>query len=151
MLAEKMNFSDREISTVKWAGLVHDIGKILIPNEILKKPTKLNEAEYALIKKHPEYGAKVLFASEEVKEVATIVNYHHERWDGTGYPEGLKGEEIPLVSRVISVADAFDAMISDRPYRKGLSIHNAREEIRKNSGTQFDPEIVEIFLEIDFH
>jgi putative nucleotidyltransferase with HDIG domain len=149
LIARQMGLSDKSVSTIKWAGLVHDIGKILIPKEILTKPSNLNGEEYSIIKKHPEYGAKVLRASEEISEVASIVRYHHERWDGNGYPDGIKGVEIPLESRIIAVADSLDAMISNRPYRKGLPLETARDEIVKNSGTQFDPEVVRVFLEID--
>jgi putative nucleotidyltransferase with HDIG domain len=147
-IAKQMNLSTRQLSTVKWSGLVHDIGKILIPKEILNKPGKLNLEEYELIKNHPEYGAKVLFEADEISEVANIVKYHHERWDGTGYPDGLKAKEIPLESRVICVADTYDAMVSDRPYRKGLAPDIAVEEILKYSGKQFDPDVVQAFLQI---
>ncbi|HPJ89363.1 MAG TPA: HD domain-containing protein [Thermotogota bacterium] len=147
-IAQKMELGEREISTIKWAGLVHDIGKILIPKEILNKPDKLNPDEYAIIRKHPEYGAKVLSEAEEISEVANIVKYHHERWDGTGYPDGFAGQAIPLESRIISVADTYDAMISDRPYRKGLAHEIAKIEIVKHSGIQFDPKVVEAFLRL---
>ncbi|HQI79463.1 MAG TPA: HD-GYP domain-containing protein, partial [Petrotogaceae bacterium] len=145
-IARAMDMNRQDVLMVYWAGLVHDIGKILIPQAILNKPSNLTDAEYEEIKKHPEYGYIFLKKQEELKQIAEIVRYHHERFDGKGYPKGLKGEEIPLFSRIISVADAYDAIISLRPYRAPLSAEQAREEIFKNSGTQFDPKIVSVFF-----
>jgi len=145
-IARAMDMNRQDVLMVYWAGLVHDIGKILIPQAILNKPSKLTDIEYEEIKKHPEYGYIFLKKQGELKQIAEIVRYHHERFDGKGYPKGLKGEEIPLFSRIISVADAYDAIISLRPYRAPLSAEQAREEIFKNSGTQFDPKIVSVFF-----
>jgi polar amino acid transport system substrate-binding protein len=145
-LAEKMGYSKEGIQKIYWAGLVHDIGKILIPNSLLSKPGKLSGEEFDQLKKHPEYGAKVLESSQELKEIVTIVRYHHERWDGSGYPEGLSGTRIPEESRILAIADAFDAMTSNRPYRGSLSWEYAMSEIKTCAGKQFDPEMAKIFV-----
>lgn len=148
MLAEKLGLNDEMIKKTYWAALVHDIGKIVIPSSILNKVGKLTIEEFEVIKKHPVYGHDFLSTSSELRELAKYVLYHHERWDGKGYPSGLTGEEIPVISRIISVADAWDAMTSDRPYRKGLTIENAKNELIEHSGMQFDPNIVRRFIEI---
>jgi len=109
---------------------------------------KLTKEEYEIVKKHPTLGEQVINQMSYLKDLAPIVRHHHEKWDGTGYPDGLKGKEIPLLSRILAVADAFDAMTSDRSYRKALSIEEALNEIKKNSGIQFDPEIVDAFLDV---
>ena len=114
---------------------------------MLNKPGKLNDEEWAQIKRHPEIGYRILCSSSEMLELANCILAHHERWDGTGYPKGLKEEAIPLNSRIIAIADSYDAMTSKRPYRNALSQEIAIEEIRKNAGTQFDPEIAKIFIE----
>jgi len=132
------------VSRVFWSGMVHDIGKVLVPGVILSKPSMLTAKEYNLIKEHPVWGARVLEPFEDLKDVAKYVRHHHERWDGLGYPEGIEGETIPLVSRILSVADALEAMTSDRPYRKRVSLTAALREIEKNAGSQFDPKIAEI-------
>lgn len=147
-IAKKMNLSDSFIRKVYLTGLLHDIGKLLMPLEILNKKGSLNEDEYNIIKKHPLIGYNALIKTESLKEIAIGVKHHHERWDGKGYPDGLKGEEIPLMSQIIAVADAWDAMISKRAYRNPLGYKKAVEEIIKNSGKQFSPEIVKVFLEI---
>ncbi|MBI4431812.1 MAG: HD domain-containing protein [Candidatus Omnitrophica bacterium] len=129
------------------AGLkLHDVGKIGIPDEILKKCGKLTEAEYLVMKEHPRKGARILEPLANFEEVAKIVLHHQEKFDGTGYPYGLKGEEIPIESRIVAVVDAFHAMTSSRPYRKARSIEYAKAELRKYTGTQFDPQVVEAFL-----
>ncbi len=128
--------------------LLHDVGKIFTPHEILHKQGSLNEQEWEIIKCHPADGAELLEKIGGLKEVARIVRYHQEKWDGTGYPQGLKGEEIPLGSRVAAVVDTFDAITHDRPYRKGKSVKEALEELRRCAGTQFDPMIVELMCEV---
>jgi len=142
----KMNLSEKEIKIAYWSGLLHDIGKLLIPLEILNKKSSLSNKEYELVKKHPYNGYQVLNGSKSLTEIAKNVLYHHERWDGKGYPEGIKGENIPLISQIITVADAWDAMRSSRAYRAPLSKRKAIKEIKKNKGKQFSPEIVDIFL-----
>ncbi len=148
LIAREMKLEQKLISRIYWAGMVHDIGKILIPSSILTKPSRLTEDEYEMIKNHPIWGARVLESFEALKDISSYVMHHHEKWDGSGYPAKISGNEIPLVSRIICVADSFDAMISDRPYRKKLSAREAFSEILKNSGTQFDCDIVKAFTEV---
>lgn len=145
-LALRMEFDIYKVNQIKIAGLMHDIGKMGIDENILNKPLKLNDEETKEIKRHPEIGYRILSSSNEFSEIADYVLKHHERWDGNGYPGGFKAAEISIQSRIIAVADAFDAMTSDRPYRKGLSIMDALEELKRCSGKQFDPDIAEIFV-----
>ncbi|MGI6631005.1 MAG: HD domain-containing phosphohydrolase [Bacillota bacterium] len=146
-IGKALGLSESEISKLEAVALLHDIGKIAINEGILNKPGKLKEQEWDEIRKHPEIGYRILNTSYEFSELADCILAHHERWDGRGYPQGLKGENIPLISRIIAIADSYDAMTSDRPYRKALSIERAVLEIIKNSGTQFDPEIAKLFIE----
>ncbi|NTW05046.1 MAG: HD domain-containing protein [Peptococcaceae bacterium] len=141
-----LGLSKENISELQMVGLMHDIGKIAIDDRILNKPAKLNDIEWLEIKRHPEIGYRILSSVNEYAALAELVLAHHERWDGTGYPKGLKGKEIPFLSRVISVIDAFDAMTGFRPYQSELDKEIALKEIKKFSGIQFDPEIVEIFV-----
>jgi putative nucleotidyltransferase with HDIG domain len=126
--------------------LLHDIGKIFTPKEILYKPGPLSDEEWKVIRRHPVEGAEVLERIAHLKEMAANVRYHHERYDGGGYPEGLKGEEIPLGARIAAVVDAFDAMISDRPYRQGMAVERAIAELKCCRGTQFDPQVVDAVI-----
>ena len=128
--------------------LLHDIGKIFTPKEILFKPGPLNDEEWKIMRRHPVDGAEILEQIDGLKEMAKVVRYHQEAFDGSGYPEGLKGEEIPIGARIATVVDAFDAMITDRPYRKGMRITQAVEELKRNKGTQFDPRVVDAIIEI---
>jgi len=146
LIARKAALSETEIYRIKIIGLLHDIGKIAIDENILNKNGKLIPEEYEHIKKHPEIGYRILSSSHEMKEICDCVLSHHERWDGKGYPRGLKGEEIPKISRIIAIADAYDAMISNRPYRNAMTQEEALQEIKKNAGTQFDPELVNVFV-----
>lgn len=141
-----MERSESELNELKTVGLLHDIGKIAIDEKILNKPGRLTTEEWNEIKRHPEIGYRILSSVNDMAELAELVLAHHERWDGKGYPKGLKGEEIPLQARIIAVADAYDAMTSERAYRNPLSREEAFEELRKNEGTQFDPEIIRIFI-----
>jgi putative two-component system response regulator len=127
---------------------MHDVGKIGIPDKILLKQGNLEPDEWEIMKTHTTIGAKILAGSRSrvVQMAERIALYHHERWDGTGYPEGLKGEDIPLVARICAICDVFDALSSVRPYKGAWAIEEAREEIRRGSGTHFDPRLVEIFL-----
>lgn len=145
-IAREMGLDTKDIELSHFAGHLHDIGKIGIPDSILMKTDKLTTEEYEIIKNHSEYGYKILEKVSSLKEMATIVRHHHERWDGKGYPSGISGEEIPIISRIISVADAFDAMTSNRSYRKPMAYEEALIQLEKGKWTQFDGEIVEIFL-----
>lgn len=127
--------------------ILHDIGKIAIDDRVLNKPDKLNEGEWKEMTRHPEIGYRIAQAAPEIRHIADFILTHHERWDGTGYPQKLKGSEIPLLSRILSVIDAYDAMTQNRPYRKALSLEEAKKELQLNAGSQFDARIVEIFLE----
>lgn len=142
-----MQLSEFEIRKLITSGLLHDIGKNSIDKRIINKPGPLSKLEWDQIKTHPTIGYRLLCSSQNMKEIAEYVLYHHERYDGMGYPMGLKGEEIPLYSRIISVADAYDAMINERFYQKALSKDEAVKELIINKGTQFDPDIVDIFTE----
>ncbi|MCF7930068.1 MAG: diguanylate cyclase [Acholeplasmataceae bacterium] len=142
----ELGFSKEEADVLELAGMYHDIGKISIPDAILNKPGKLTNEEFEIIKSHTQVGYQILKAADEYSGLAEYALSHHERWDGKGYPKGLKGNEIPLYSRIINVADSFEAMTADRPYHKGRSLQDAIEEIRRCSGTQFDPEIAAVFI-----
>lgn len=146
-IAVRMNLHKDDVNQIRIAGLMHDIGKIGIDEQILNCPGKLSDAEWEEMKKHPEGSWRILSSVEEFSELAIFVLHHHERWAGGGYPNGIQGEEIPIESRIISVADAYDAMTCDRTYRKALNEEAAKNEILKYSGTQFDPAIVNIFIE----
>jgi len=146
-LAAAMGKSKTECRRIYHAGMLHDIGKIGISEEILNKPGRLDDEEYQLIRRHPEIGYCILQVSGETKDLSEIVLYHHERYDGRGYPKNLKRDEIPLEARIISVVDSFDAMTSNRSYRRGLSTEEAVRELLSNAGTQFDSDIVDIFVE----
>lgn len=147
-IAQRMNLDSHIVSKLRIAGLMHDIGKIGVPDSILDKPDRLTEEEFNLIRKHSEVGYRILSAANEFSEIADYILAHHERWDGMGYPKGLKGDDIPIYARIISVADSFDAMTSDRAYRKAMSFQQAKQEIIKFSNIQFDPSVVKVFLEI---
>jgi putative nucleotidyltransferase with HDIG domain len=148
-IAEKMNLDKMEIEFIRYAGLLHDIGKIKISDALLRKPEKLTEEEFIIIKKHPAYGASIMEPVKEFKKILPYMYHHHEAYgSGGGYPSGLHGEEIPLAARILAVADSFDAMTSDRPYRKALPLEVAISELRKFSGVQFDPEVAEVFIQM---
>lgn len=146
MIADRMGLDERDRQKLKYAATLHDIGKIGIAGRVLNKPGTLTEEEYTHVKTHPHLGDSIIEPVEFLQGPRPIILHHHERYDGTGYPAGLKGMEIPLCARILSVADAFEAMRSDRPYRKALPLEKAREELVRYSGTQFDPEVVEVFL-----
>ncbi|MEI8200246.1 MAG: HD domain-containing phosphohydrolase [Eubacteriales bacterium] len=145
-MGKKLNLQQVELNELELLATLHDIGKVGISDQILNKPGKLTEEEWDLMKMHSEIGYKIAMASPELMPIADYILSHHERWDGHGYPQGLAGHKIPLCSRILAVADAYDAMTEDRVYRKAMSMEDALEEIRKNSGTQFDPEVVDTFL-----
>jgi response regulator RpfG family c-di-GMP phosphodiesterase/signal transduction histidine kinase len=147
-VAAKMGFSEKELGELELAAVLHDVGKIAVPESILNKPGKLTNEEFTLIKEHPVRGEAILSPVIELKEIGRVVRAHHERYDGTGYPDRLKGREIPLGARIMAIADTYDSITSERPYRKAASHRYAIKEIISCSGTQFDPEVVENFLEI---
>ncbi len=147
-IAQKLRLPDNDIEDIRKAALLHDLGKICVPDHILMKADKLSDDEMDVIKRHPAAGAKIIESVEPIKHAREIIKHHHECYDGTGYPDGLGGNKIPLGARIISVADAFGAMTTDRPYRKALSIEKAIKELKEFAGIQFDPEIVEIFISI---
>jgi len=142
-LGRAMGLKGSELETIHIAAHLHDIGKMGIPENILNKSGKLLPHEWAEIQRHPEIGCKILSKSKKLKKIAEIVLYHHERWDGRGYPHGLREDRIPLGSRIIGVTDAIDAITSVRPYRNAMSWEECREEILANKGIQFDPVAVE--------
>ena len=146
-MGEVLGMPEHDIEELKTVGLLHDIGKIAINENILNKTGNLTDDEWKEIKRHPEIGYRILSTVNDMSDMANYVLYHHERWDGKGYPKGLKGEEIPFVSRIITVADAYDAMISERSYRGALPNEIALEELQKNVGIQFDPKLVSVFIE----
>lgn len=147
-LGKKMNLSENELKKLKMLAKIHDIGKVGIPEEILSKPGELTREEYEIIKTHAEKGYRIAMFNPEFKKIAPCILAHHERYDGTGYPLGLKGNDIPLLARIINVVDSYDAMTNKRIYRGRLSIEEAKNELKKNAGTQFDPMIVKEFLEL---
>lgn len=148
LIAEGMNVPVEQHATLRRGALLHDIGKIGVPDHILRKAGPLTENEWYTMKTHPDLGAKIIANVPFLEEVAVIIRAHHERWDGNGYPEGLAGERIPLGARIFAVADSFDAMTSDRPYRRGRHLDEAFAEIQRCSTTQFDPAVVTAFLAV---
>jgi HD-GYP domain-containing protein (c-di-GMP phosphodiesterase class II) len=149
-MARRLSLPEHEVQTVWWAGTLHDLGKLAVRIEVVRKVGPLDQAEWREIRRHPAAGADLLLAvSSDLAPIATAVRAHHERWDGSGYPEGLSREEIPLLSRVIAIADAFDSMTRRRPYRvKVLAASEAIGEIQDKSGSQFDPALVPLFVEL---
>ncbi len=145
-LAREMRLSERRVQAIEYAGLLHDMGKIGLQHTILLKPGSLTDSEWEEMKRHPETGAKIVKELHFLTGARDVVLYHHERFDGTGYPRGLVGEQIPLEARIVKVADAFDAMLSDRPYRKALSLDGALGQLQDGSGREFDPRAVEAFV-----
>lgn len=148
MLAEFMGLSDKKINSIRMAAILHDIGKIGIDDAILRKPSKLTDEEYAIIKKHPEIGANIIEKVYFLKDVSDIVAHHHERYDGKGYPSNLKGDEISTESAILALADVYDAITSNRSYRNPFTYDQAKAEIAKCAGTQFNPVLAEKFIQL---
>ena len=148
LVGEKVQLSAKQLSDLALLAQVHDLGKVGIPDHILFKPSPLTEEEWKIMRKHPENGNRIARASIDLAEIADLILKHRERWDGKGYPLGLKGREIPIECRILAIVDAYDAMINYRPYRKAMSIAEAKKEITTCAGTQFDPDLVEVFLEV---
>jgi diguanylate cyclase (GGDEF)-like protein/putative nucleotidyltransferase with HDIG domain len=147
-LAEAIGLSPEEVSRVSTAALLHDIGKIGVPDKVLNKKGKLNAEDWEAIKSHPRLGAIIVGNIPNLAPCVSIILHHHERWDGSGYPEGLKGEEISIEARILAIADSFEAMSSARPYRPALCGEKVLKELRRGAGSQFDPKLVEVFIGI---
>lgn len=148
LIGRKLGLSNSDLKILKIGSMFHDIGKIGVPNSILLKNSRLTDTEYFQIKSHPLIGSHILFPTQTYPNVISIVKFHHERFDGNGYPTKLKGNNIPLLVRIVTVADTFDAMTSGRTYRESLPLDYVISEFKNNKGTQFDPEITDIFLDI---
>jgi len=148
LIAKALDFDEHKLEECYYSALLHDLGKTIIPNDIVCKKGKLSTSEYEIIKKHSYYSYKILKNIEAFGSMANNVLYHHERYDGLGYPDGLKGEAIPLISRIICIADAFDAMTTSRSYRHKITIEEATKELKACAGTQFDPHLADVFLEV---
>lgn len=145
-IGKELGLSNLEMEEIKVSAMLHDVGKIGIDDRVLRKPTALNEDEFSLIKSHPFKGAQIMEPVPQLKKIIPGIKYHHENWGGGGYPDGIKGEDIPLIARIIAIADTFDAMTTDRPYQKAMSPKYAAEKIRSLTGKRFDPKIVDAFL-----
>lgn len=146
--AKRLGFSPPEVEAVRRGALLHDVGKVGVPDSILKKPASLTTGEMEVIREHPEWGYRMLKDIAFLRSALPIIRHHHEKYDGSGYPGGLRGEEIPLAARLFAIVDAYDAMTSDRPYRKAIGSLQALEELERCAGTHFDPRLVAIFKEI---
>jgi putative nucleotidyltransferase with HDIG domain len=147
-VAEQYDFSVRETRELCWAALLHDIGKIGVEDMILRKPGPLDDNEWKIMRMHPEIGAQIVRSVSGLENIAPLIQSHHERIDGTGYPLGLKGHEIPLGARIIAVVDSYSAMTEGRTYRQARSHSEAIEEIKKNSGSMYDPDVVDVFVSL---
>jgi putative nucleotidyltransferase with HDIG domain len=147
VVAERLGWDEADVDILRMGAALHDVGKLAVPERILGKRGPLDEDELATMRRHPEEGARMVARHRSLQLVVPAVLYHHERWDGTGYPLGIQGEGIPAEARVLAVVDAFDAMTRDRPYRRALPQSHAVAELERCAGTQFDPEIVRIFVE----
>jgi putative nucleotidyltransferase with HDIG domain len=147
-IAREMGMSSKDLETLEYASLLHDIGKIAIQNDVLLKVGPLTEEEWASLRSHPDIGADIVEQLKFLKVAVEVIRCHHERPDGTGYPRGLKEDEIPVLAHILNVVDAFDAMTSDRPYRKSLPIERVLDELRRYRGTQFHSKVTDILLEM---
>jgi putative nucleotidyltransferase with HDIG domain len=145
-IGQRMGLPQDQLEILTRGGLVHDLGKVGVPDTIVSKPDRLTDEEFALMKRHTVIGAEIVSQMQGLQELTPLVRHHHERWDGRGYPDGLKGEEIPLLARVLCVADSVEAMLSDRPYRAALSLEEVMAEVNRCAGVQFDPQIAAYFL-----
>jgi putative nucleotidyltransferase with HDIG domain len=147
-LGRACGLPEKQLELVKMAAKLHDLGKIGVPEQILRKPGPLNDEEWQIMREHPTLGAKILQPIESLSELVPIVQCHHERWNGSGYPAGLKGTDIPLEARLIAVIDSFHAIISERPYKKAMPVSYGLDQLRNQAGTNFDPDLIETFCSI---
>jgi HD-GYP domain-containing protein (c-di-GMP phosphodiesterase class II) len=146
-MGEVLDFDKEDMDELSYAAVLHDIGKIAIPDAILGKPAKLTEEEFEIMKTHTTKGYEILKSADQYTDLAKYALTHHEKFDGTGYPNGTKGEDIPLISRIIAIADAYEAMTADRPYRKAQPLSFALDQLNKYKGKQFDPKLVDLFVD----
>jgi putative two-component system response regulator len=146
-LAFALNWKIEDIAILEFGAILHDVGKIIVPSKVLKKTGPLSEDEWKLMRKHPEAGAKMLEGVDHLKSAIPFVLYHHERWNGTGYPFGMKGEDIPREGRLLAIVDAFDAMTTNRPYHASMSAKEALADVTRNSGTFYDPQMASVFIQ----
>ncbi len=147
-VGRRVGLDDRRLEDLRLGAIFHDVGKLAVPDSVLHKPGELSEGERAIVREHPLAGERILRPVGELARVGRIVRHHHERWDGTGYPDGLAGEEIPLEARIVAAVDAYHAMTSDRPYRRALSETRAMRELRAHAGAQFDPTVIDELLHV---
>ena len=147
-VASELGIEGRELDAIGHAGLFHDIGKLGVPDAILTKPAKLTDQEYELMKQHPADGAGIVAKFGRLRDAVPLIHHHHERWDGRGYPHGLESDSIPLGAAIVGLADAWDAMTTDRPYHRALDPDEAEAELRRNRGTQFAPVVVDAFFRV---
>jgi putative two-component system response regulator len=145
-LAQELGIPPKDLDAVRFGALFHDIGKIAIPDVLLTKPAKLTEDEYELMKRHSAEGARIVSKFGRLRDCVPVIRHHHERWDGTGYPERLSEDEIPFLATIVGFADAWDAMTIERPYQRALRIDEAFDEVRAGRGTQFAPDVVDAFF-----
>lgn len=148
MMGRALKLNENEINDLKLTAGLHDIGLVAVPDSILKKPGTLTEEEWEEVKRHPEIGYRIALSAVEFSHISEYILCHHERWDGKGYPQGRKGESIPLLSRIIALVDSYDVMIHNQPYKPQITISEAIEEIKRCSGTQFDPDLAQVFISL---
>jgi HD-GYP domain-containing protein (c-di-GMP phosphodiesterase class II) len=146
LVAKRMNLSDEDVEKLRYAAQLHDVGKIGVDEAILRKPTNLTDGERSAVQEHPIIGERILEPLDFLSDVKTIIRHHHERWDGRGYPDGIAGTDIGTLTQIMSVADAYDAMTSERPYRHARSSRDALSELQRCRGSQFDPGIIDEFV-----
>ena len=147
-MAKSLDLAEGEVDRIRTAALLHDVGKVAVPQEILDKPAALTSAEWRSVVQHPRIGQVILEQAAALKDAVPIILHHHERYSGHGYPFGLRGNDIPLGARIVAIADAYDAMIHDRPYKRAVSHEMAIRELRRHAGTQFDPQLVTLFCDL---
>ena len=148
LVARELDYSEQQLEAVRISGLLHDVGKIAVPDDVLRHPGKLDREQWEIMQQHPVFGALIVKDVPHLDAVSDGIKYHHENWDGSGYPENLAGEEIPVMGRLLAMGDCYSALTTDRPYRKGWTPEAALEEISRCAGTHFDPHLCAIFLRV---